>query len=166
MDGEGIRTTWPRRARSKPRPGDSLDCGWHGTRRPLCSAPIVTRDRSGAYAQGIALGAPDAQQVGDRYHLLQHWATAVEEWLAPWRPPGVAASDPDLAPDGAAVAPAEAAPASRGATASPFPRETPVSPAVVRRCVRWEQIHALRAEGAPVSVIAYTLGGDRATGRA
>ena len=33
---------------------------------------IVSRDRGGIYAEGAAMGAPQAQQVADRFHLLQN----------------------------------------------------------------------------------------------
>jgi hypothetical protein len=33
---------------------------------------VVARDRSSEYARGAALGAPDAVQVVDRWHLLDN----------------------------------------------------------------------------------------------
>jgi len=45
------------------------------------SVAVVARDRSTEYARGIALGAPDAVQVCDRWHLLANMRQAVERWL-------------------------------------------------------------------------------------
>jgi hypothetical protein len=42
----------------------------------------VARDRSTEYARGTALGAPDAVQVADRWHLLLNTRQMVERWLA------------------------------------------------------------------------------------
>jgi transposase len=43
---------------------------------------FVTRDRSTEYIRGIALGAPQAQQVADRWHLLKNMTELLERLLA------------------------------------------------------------------------------------
>ena len=42
---------------------------------------IVCRDRGGEYAEGVRLGAPDAVQVADRWHLLANLGDALERAL-------------------------------------------------------------------------------------
>lgn len=42
---------------------------------------IITRDRSGAYAQGARQGSPHAQQIADRWHLLRNLTETVERVL-------------------------------------------------------------------------------------
>ena len=42
---------------------------------------VVSRDRSGSYAEAASRGAPEAIQVADRFHLLKNLGEAVEEFL-------------------------------------------------------------------------------------
>jgi transposase len=43
---------------------------------------VVARDRSTEYARGIGLGAPEAMQVADRWHVLVNMRQVLERWLA------------------------------------------------------------------------------------
>ena len=50
------------------------------------SVKIVARDRSSEYARGISMGAPQAFQVADRWHLLVNVTEALERLLDRLRP--------------------------------------------------------------------------------
>ena len=42
---------------------------------------VISRDRYGDYARGAATGAPNAQQIADRFHLLKNLRDVAESWL-------------------------------------------------------------------------------------
>jgi transposase len=46
------------------------------------SIETVSRDRCGLYAQAVREGAPQAQQVADRFHLIQNLRSAIEEQMS------------------------------------------------------------------------------------
>jgi transposase len=41
----------------------------------------IARDRCGLYAEGATLGAPQAQQVADRFHLILNLSSTMERVL-------------------------------------------------------------------------------------
>lgn len=47
---------------------------------------VISRDRGDTYIEGATRGAPDAQQVADRFHLVKNLGEAVEAFLHHKRP--------------------------------------------------------------------------------
>ncbi len=128
---------------------------------------IVSRDRSGAYAEGIARGAPDAVQVADRFHLAKNLGETVTQVLERHRA--------DLR---AVVLPIEAVlePEDGTRPAADLPRKT-AAPALARptrlqrrqqarrseQVARYEHLLALRERGLTMAAIAQELGVARRT---
>jgi len=114
---------------------------------------ILSRDRSKAYKSGMDMGAPDAIQVADRFHLLKNLQEALEDAFqgqaqvfkrveqAQLEAVGIALPNPDeLAP-------------------SQFLSLAEQKTAQIRalRLERYEQAHALRSQGYKVKDIAHHL---------
>jgi DNA-binding NarL/FixJ family response regulator len=129
---------------------------------------IVCRDRAGAYAEGIRVGAPDAVQVADRWHLWHNLVEAVEKV--------VRQHHADL------IAPAPApAPIRRATPPTPgdgdddddgdgdgdgeLARSTGPTRLAARTSERFSAVHGLLAAGTSASAISEALGLDRKTVR-
>lgn len=122
---------------------------------------IMTRDRAKAYADGARQGAPEAIQVADRFHLLQHVAEALEQVCS--------AHGPVLTAVHEAMRQAPVRQAD-GSMAVPVPLPPPVPTARVlasqrraRRLATYEQVWALRRQGWSGEAIARQLGVGRTT---
>ncbi|MBA2515091.1 MAG: ISL3 family transposase [Solirubrobacterales bacterium] len=136
-------------------------------------AEIISRDRSGAYAEGARKGAPHAIQVADRFHLLKNLTEALGEVLG--REPAAlrAAARPPV-PN-----PAEAGSPPAGVVSAPHPAVSPAIPAPPegrsrrarersaqareRRRTRYEETVRLREEGWTARQTAIELGISRTT---
>lgn len=122
---------------------------------------IVARDRAGGYAEGARLGAPEAVQVADRFHLLRNLGDALQR-IFDRHPHDLRAATK------AAVTAASAA--NEALPPTPPPRSRPASPqrqaVLARRATRqalFEEILALHAKGWSQSRIAQATGLDRKT---
>jgi transposase len=113
---------------------------------------VISRDRSGDYAVAARTGAPQAEQIADRFHLLLNAGEALERYLT--RQHGSLRE------------------AARTLSAVDAPRRTTKrAPADVRRrparravrLARYEQVVALAREGVSAHQIAAEVGVARAT---
>jgi transposase len=115
------------------------------------SVEVITRDRSGAYAEGAKQGAPNAIQVADRFHLLQNLSGAIKQVID--RNPTILRIP---APDAPLLLSAPQLPT----TVVPTPAVSipaPVSAAVQRQRELHQAVQALRQQGQPIRTIAKQL---------
>lgn len=141
---------------------------------------VIVRDRAEAYAEGARAGAPEAQQVADRFHLLQNATTALEEVLRSRRRRIDYVDDVALTGqqrNGEQAQHHAGAPQEEGAHAGSSglqqALERPRSPTQQRRDTaraarraRWEDVRQRRAAGQSIQGIARDLGMGRRTVRA
>jgi transposase len=126
---------------------------------------VIVRDRSLAYAEGAAAGAPHALQVADRFHLVKNASGALDEVLGRRHAIRIT-SNAGLPPD-----PTDEWTMHDAPSAVPVP-EPPLSKTVrlhaerqARRTAWWEEIRRRRAIGQSISQIAREVGKDRKTVR-
>ena len=125
---------------------------------------VISRDRAGAYAQGARKGAPQAQQVTDRFHLLLNLRDALKRLFE--RKQEVLQEEADLQQD--FLKPSENADGPSQAVAV----STPLTPTALQqqarraqRQRRYEEVMQLHKQGASQVAIAALVGLNRDTAR-
>jgi transposase len=120
----------------------------------------ISRDRCGLYAEGAALGAPQSQQVADRFHLILNLSATMERVLEersrqlilpPAEDPVAAPHAPDM--DGG----------STGVPVAALPPPTQSQLRRQRRLERYEQVIAMFNSGQSQVAISRALGIERKT---
>jgi transposase len=123
---------------------------------------VISRDRAGAYADGARQGAPDAQQVADRFHILKNLSEAVQRFLSRKHARlKVAAQHLSQERQGEALPPAAEDHDAGGRRPTRARQEHLVSRA--RRVARYEEVCALQQAGLSARDIARRLGLNRST---
>lgn len=113
-------------------------------------AEVICRDRGGSYAEGARLGAPNAIQVADRFHLLYNLTDAVDRVVRAHRK--------CLVEQPAADAVAQPPPSTQ--LASPDVVEGPRAQLTRQR---WTEVHALWDKGIGTTAIGRALNLDHKT---
>lgn len=117
---------------------------------------VISRDRSGPYAEGARQGAPQAQQIADRFHLLLNLSEALEGFFLHKKSLLQAAlSDP------APAAPER--PAQPWQTGRTLREEAASQARNLERVERYHRIHELHAKQVDIANIARQVGASRRT---
>jgi transposase len=127
---------------------------------------IISRDRSAEYALGARLGAPNALQVADRWHLLKNLADALENLLIREHSAlrEAAQAHQDTTEDTAHTN--SPSPAPVALTLLPLPRlEREKQQRRGRRLARYQQVMQLYSQGVTLRGIAQATGVSRETVR-
>ena len=132
---------------------------------------LVSRDRASAYSKAASEGAPNAQQVADRWHLLKNVREAIERFFERHLPVITEALKP-IDPDPGTVDASTAGTPDATTTLEPTVQESPPPPPTSprqevactkrrRRVERFEQVHELHRQGTPIRQIARDLSMSR-----
>jgi transposase len=120
----------------------------------------VSRDRCGLYAEGASLGAPQAQQVADRFHLVLNLSSTVERVLEERSKQLILPPAEDPAP-----VPNVESPSADAETSMVAPPQTQSQLRRQRRLERYQQVVALFNAGQSQAAISRELGMERKTVR-
>jgi transposase len=113
---------------------------------------LITRDRGGEYAAGATIGAPQAQQIADRFHLVLNAGEVLERYLT--------RQHVSLREAARALGPVDAPRRSTKRALVDIERRQERRAA---RLARYEQVVALAQEGLSAHQIAQDVGVARAT---
>jgi len=128
---------------------------------------VISRDRSGLYADAARRGAPQARQVADRFHIVDNLVEALEEVLLPMR----STLKETAAQVAAALATEAAIPSCAGAMYRGKPKtarqgwarrlEEKSQQRLARRVAAYDAVRALHTTGVGVTDIARRVGLSR-----
>jgi transposase len=111
---------------------------------------IICRDRAGAYADGARQGAPQAEQVADRWHLYHNLAGHAEKTVARHRD---CLQEPAPEPGPPQDTDCQDLPDLQQAAVAAAARRAGASALGVRTRQRYEQVQALKAQGKGIKPI-------------
>lgn len=118
---------------------------------------IVSRDRGGPYAEGVRQGAPDVQQVADRWHLLSNLSEALKTFFTRKQAhlKALVQKPPETFSEEEAK---QLPPWYKGCSNSKQKRNDAHHQ---ERVERYHKVHELRAQGAEITLIAHQTGLSR-----
>jgi transposase len=120
----------------------------------------IARDRGGLYAEGATLGAPQAQQVADRFHLLVNLSATMERAL---EERGRQLILPPVAEPAAQAPPKQVSALSQAGPPPVPPRVTQSQLHRQRRLARYQQVVAMFQSGHSQAAISRALSIGRKT---
>jgi transposase len=125
---------------------------------------VITRDRSGLYAEAASRGAPQAVQVVDRFHLLRNEREALEAFLRS-KSAHLKEAAQALAGTSTETSGRDSATPDNAHALPPWRQRSGEAGnhSHAQRLARYEAIQALRAKGMDVADIARTVGVSRQT---
>ena len=116
---------------------------------------LISRDRGGAYAEGARLGAPQARQAADRFHLLVNLSETLEPFFLNKRTALKEAAHDTAGPAPRQLEPRPARLSQKGTTKN---QEAKSEALHQQRVERYHQVHELRSQHTRVTDIASQLG--------